>query len=230
MGFGIRIPSLGIDTKEGQYLGASGGPKVWAGGDIGGGLTKFTNSKEGKFLTRMYTGNAIGGTGGSVDWGQTHAILGDKHDRAEADYDAENARIKAEMAAGGGMSSALGADNPYEKLALDLTTKQKTADAMELQKMTGSNLATQRSNLAMRGGLSAGSNERLAADSNAAFAGGYADLATKYGIGGAEIRKNALDKQQDIELQRQIGMDRQRAQNEANSGGLLGGKIIKGWL
>lgn len=35
MGWGIRIPSLGVDTRKGEYFGGSGGPKINIGGDIG---------------------------------------------------------------------------------------------------------------------------------------------------------------------------------------------------
>ena len=120
--------------------------------------------------------------------------------------------------------------NQYEAAALKLNGEQKQADGQQLAMATAGNQATQRSNLAMRGGLTAGANERLAEAGQDQFANAYGNMATKYGLGASQIGVDAIKTRQEMELQKAMGADRVAALRQNQGGGLLGGKIIPGVL
>lgn len=201
MGFSIKLPSFS-STPIGAALG--GVTDAWKG--IGNAASKLPQAKfiqGGGFAPAI--GKFVGGGG----------LLG--------------------LAGRGGAEEPASATsgipdftNQYEQLAQDLNTKQKAADAQNLQLTSGANLASQRSNLAMRGGLTAGANERLAESSQDAFANAYGDLATKYGLGSAQIGVDAIKTRQEMELAKAMGADRVNALKQTNKSGLAGLPIIGG--
>ena len=110
----------------------------------------------------------------------------------------------------------------WSKISQDLNTN-KLQDANEtLQGNSAAALADASSNLAMKGGLSAGSQERLAKDNMSGFQNAYAGLATKYGLGASEIDKQALEKKQELDIARQSGAEKSAAIRAAAPKGLLG--------
>lgn len=65
MGWGISIPALGIDTREGKYFGGSGGPKIDIGGDVGKVLTNASREANTP-LGRTIIGGAMFGSTGAL--------------------------------------------------------------------------------------------------------------------------------------------------------------------
>lgn len=221
MGFGIRIPALGIDTKKGNYLGANNtGVRMDIRGTAGrafGDVARELNTPIG----RMYLGanmqaggvSAPGFTPGNVNAGAAIANSGGAQVTQNA---------LAPKPPPGDIGGIPDFTNQYEAAAQKLNTLQKGADAQNLQMTMGANQAAQRSNLAMRGGLTAGANERLAQQGQQDFGNAYGELATKYGLGAAGIEADAIKMRQELALQSRMGADRAQAIRDANSGGFLG--------
>lgn len=111
----------------------------------------------------------------------------------------------------------------WTKLSQDLNG-QKLQDANNnLQATAGGALANSTNNLAMKGGLSAGANERLAANNMNGFQDAYSNLATKFGLGSSEIAKQGLETKQDMALKLAESGDRVAAARAgAKGGGILG--------
>ncbi len=118
----------------------------------------------------------------------------------------------------------------WEALAQGLNTDKLAAEIDPMRQQIGSNLADTRSQLAMKGGLSSGADERLATQSMDAFGDAYSNLATKYGLGSAEISKQAIEKKQEMDLAKAMGADKANAIRNAGGGGLFGGNLIPGFL
>lgn len=206
MGFGIRIPSLGIKTGS------------LVGGSVGNVMSNVANTGRNFAQGGFGVGAAVSNSpylnfvkGGGLLGVAKNALGGQ-----------EEAPVTS--------SGIPDFTNQWEALAQNLNTKQKAADAGDLQKAIGANAATQRSNLAMRGGLTAGASERLASNANQDFANAYSNLATKYGLGSAELSKQAIETRQEMELQKAMGQDRVNALRQANSGGFLSNLPLVGGL
>jgi hypothetical protein len=118
----------------------------------------------------------------------------------------------------------------WEALAQGLNADKLAAEIDPMRQQIGSNLADTRSQLAMKGGLSSGADERLATQSMDAFGDAYSNLATKYGLGSAEISKQAIEKKQEMDLAKAMGADKANAIRNAGGGGLFGGNLIPGFL
>lgn len=133
-----------------------------------------------------------------------------------------------ELTGGGAESAAPGFGGipdytaDWEKLAQGLNTDKLGAEKDIMQNQLGSNMATARSALAMKGGLSAGADERLANNNQLAFGDAYSNLATKYGLGSAEISKQGLEKKQQMALDIAMGQDKANAIRNSQPKGLLG--------
>lgn len=110
----------------------------------------------------------------------------------------------------------------WTKIGKDLNQGKLQLDKEGLMQTSQSGLANARNNLAMKGGLSAGADERLAKDNMTGFQNAYGGLATRYGLGGAEIEKQGLEKK----WEQLANNDRAAAiQRAGKGGGLLGGLL-----
>lgn len=113
----------------------------------------------------------------------------------------------------------------WRQAGQDLNTSKLQADQQGLAGASNAALANSTGNLAMRGGLSSGANERLAADNMNGFQNAYSGLATKYGLGGAEINRQAAEKGLDLQLASQMGAEKAAAIKNASKGGFLSGLL-----
>lgn len=111
--------------------------------------------------------------------------------------------------------------NQWEGISQGLNSDKLQQAQQDLQGSSNAALSNAQSNLSQRGGLSAGANERLADANMQGFQNSYADLATKYGLGSAEISKQAIEKKQDLAQNIQVGKERAGAIRAGNKGGLL---------
>ena len=109
----------------------------------------------------------------------------------------------------------------WNDLAQNLNTKQLGADKDVLQNTSNAAVSNARSNLAMKGGLSAGADERIAKSGMDSFNNAYSNMATKYGLGSADISKQAIEKKQDMDLAIAMGKDRSAAAYAARPKGLI---------
>ena len=111
----------------------------------------------------------------------------------------------------------------WTKLSQDLNGQKLQEGNNTLQAASAGALANTTHNLAMKGGLSAGANERLAANNMNGFQDAYSNLATKFGLGSSEIAKQGLETKQDMALKLAESGDRVAAARAgAKGGGLLG--------
>lgn len=117
----------------------------------------------------------------------------------------------------------------WETLAQDLQGKQTKAameGAVGQQQQAAANLQNQ---LAMRGGLSAGSRERIGADAMRGVQDQWGKLNQSGMLGAADIRKQALEKEQELALKKAMGQDMAAAMQASAPkdrglvGNLLGG-------
>ena len=109
----------------------------------------------------------------------------------------------------------------WNDLAQNLNTKQLGADKDVLQNTSNAAVSNARSNLAMKGGLSAGADERIAKSGMDSFNNAYSNMATKYGLGSADISKQAIEKKQDMDLAIAMGKDRAAASAAAAPKGII---------
>lgn len=163
-----------------------------------------------------YAVGQIGGTEAKNTWNKVNltGMLTDKY------FDGTQPAAESPVSSGYDVTD-------WSKIGKDLNSSKLEMEQNNLQQASQASLADSSNNLAMKGGLSAGAGERLAKDNMRGFQDSYGQLATRYGLGGAEIEKQGLEKK----WEQMANTDRAQAIKDSNKkSGLLGGSIINGIL